>query len=60
MQKDIFQTFLAKLEENCQKILVGSEIDYRRLIPNDKTDQVIYHCCYCASFLICCHLLNVI
>lgn len=40
MQKDIFLSFLLKLEENCQKILVGSDIDYRRLIPNKRMDQV--------------------
>ncbi|XP_020241300.1 lactation elevated protein 1 isoform X2 [Asparagus officinalis] len=42
MQRDIFQSFLAKLEENCCKILVGNEIDYRRIITNDRTNQVYY------------------
>jgi hypothetical protein len=40
MQREIFVDFLAKLEENCQKVHVGSDTDYRRLIPNDKVDQV--------------------
>jgi hypothetical protein len=31
---------LAKLEDNCRKVHVGSDTDYRRLIPNDKADQV--------------------
>ncbi|KAG6480609.1 hypothetical protein ZIOFF_057193 [Zingiber officinale] len=39
MQKDIFLAFLLKLEENCQKILVGSDIDYRRLIPKTRMDH---------------------
>ncbi|XP_026666106.2 putative ATPase N2B isoform X2 [Phoenix dactylifera] len=42
MQQDIFRSFLSKLEENCQKILVGSEIDHRRLIPNTTGDQCHY------------------
>ncbi|XP_042424152.1 AFG1-like ATPase isoform X1 [Zingiber officinale] len=42
MQKDIFLSFLLKLEESCQKILVGSDIDYRRLIPNKRMDQVYF------------------
>lgn len=42
MQQDIFLAFLSKLEKNCQKILVGSEIDYRRLIPNTTGDQSHY------------------
>ncbi|KAK1259767.1 hypothetical protein QJS04_geneDACA020067 [Acorus gramineus] len=40
MQKDIFLKLLAKLEDSCQNILVGSEIDYRRLIPRRTVDQV--------------------
>lgn len=32
MQKDIFLKFLAKLEEHCENVLIGSEVDYRRLI----------------------------
>ncbi|WOL09423.1 hypothetical protein Cni_G18176 [Canna indica] len=39
MQRDIFLSFLSKLEENCQKTLIGSDIDYRRLIPNQRSDQ---------------------
>lgn len=42
MQRDIFQAFLAKLDANCKKIFVGSEVDYRRMIPKEKTDQVHY------------------
>ncbi|KAI3454196.1 hypothetical protein Pfo_010859 [Paulownia fortunei] len=32
MQKEIFQEFLARLEEHCENVLIGSEIDYRRHI----------------------------
>ncbi|XP_072982076.1 uncharacterized protein [Typha latifolia] len=42
MQKEIFTEFLSKLEKNCQKILVGSETDYRRLIPVNNVDQIHY------------------
>lgn len=49
MQKDIFLSFLLKLEENCQKILVGSDIDYRRLIPNKRMDQVSLNSCIAKS-----------
>ncbi|XP_072977935.1 uncharacterized protein [Typha angustifolia] len=42
MQKEIFTEFLSKLEKNCQKILVGSETDYRRLIPANNVDQIHY------------------
>lgn len=31
MQRDIFQDFVAKLSEHCENVLIGSEIDYRRL-----------------------------
>jgi hypothetical protein len=48
MQRDIFLDFLAKLDENCSKILVGTEKDYRRLIPTEGSTQVgsqlfLYH-----------------
>ncbi|KAJ0971236.1 hypothetical protein J5N97_019195 [Dioscorea zingiberensis] len=42
MQKEIFAKFVSNLGKNCANILVGSEVDYRRLIPNRKTDQVYY------------------
>lgn len=40
MQREIFLKFLAKLEEQCKNVLVGSEIDYRRLIAKSSIDQV--------------------
>lgn len=40
MQREIFLELLCKLDENCNKILVGSETDYRRLIPTDSSTQV--------------------
>ncbi|XP_077247860.1 AFG1-like ATPase family protein isoform X2 [Tasmannia lanceolata] len=42
MQKDIFLKFVAKMTEHCQNILVGSEIDYRRLIAKCTIEQVHY------------------
>ncbi|XP_043687071.1 putative ATPase N2B isoform X1 [Telopea speciosissima] len=42
MQRDIFLKFVAKLGEHCQNVLVGSEIDYRRLIAQRTVDQVHY------------------
>ena len=40
MQREIFQKFLAKLEEHCEIVYIGSEIDYRRLIAQRSIDQV--------------------
>ncbi|XP_062164195.1 uncharacterized protein LOC133870928 isoform X1 [Alnus glutinosa] len=42
MQWEIFLKFLAKLEEHCEIVLVGSEIDYRRLISQRSIDQAHY------------------
>ncbi|XP_074329639.1 uncharacterized protein LOC141667150 isoform X3 [Apium graveolens] len=42
MQRGIFLKLLAKLEEHCNNVLIGSEIDYRRLIAQRSTDQVHY------------------
>ncbi|OEL31031.1 hypothetical protein BAE44_0007954 [Dichanthelium oligosanthes] len=39
MQRDIFLELLSKLDENCNKILVGTEKDYRRLIPTEGSTQ---------------------
>lgn len=40
MQKEIFNKLLKKLDEQCENILIGSEIDYRRLIAKESADQV--------------------
>ena len=40
MQREIFQKFLAKLYDHCDIVLIGSEIDYRRLIAQRSIDQV--------------------
>ncbi|EPS59905.1 hypothetical protein M569_14898, partial [Genlisea aurea] len=32
MQKEIFQELLARLEDHCKNVLIGSEIDYRRVL----------------------------
>lgn len=40
MQWEIFLKFLAKLEEHCEIVLIGSEIDYRRLIAQRSIDEV--------------------
>lgn len=42
MQREIFLKLLAKLEEHCKNVLIGSEIDYRRLIAQRSIDQVHY------------------
>ncbi|KAI6680166.1 hypothetical protein NL676_034047 [Syzygium grande] len=39
MQRDIFLKLVRKLEEHCQTILIGSDIDYRRLIAERCIDQ---------------------
>lgn len=40
MQLDIFLKFVSEMEDNCQKLLIGSEIDYRRCIANGNLDKV--------------------
>lgn len=40
MQWEIFNKFLAKLYDHCEIVLIGSEIDYRRLIAQRSIDQV--------------------
>lgn len=42
MQKDIFVKFLAKLEEHCESVLIGSEVDYRRLIGQRSMEKDHY------------------
>lgn len=42
MQRGIFLKLLAKLEEHCKNVLIGSEIDYRRLIAQRSIDQVTF------------------
>lgn len=42
MQRDIFQKLVSKLEEHCEIILIGSEIDYRRFIAQRSNDQANY------------------
>ncbi|CAK9169635.1 unnamed protein product [Ilex paraguariensis] len=42
MQREIFLQLVAKLEEHCKNVLIGSEIDYRRLIAQRSLDQVHY------------------
>jgi hypothetical protein len=49
MQRDIFLELLSKLDENCNKILVGTEKDYRRLIPTEGSTQVCSNC-FCSYF----------
>lgn len=39
MQWEIFDKLVAKLEEHCECVLIGSEIDYRRLIAQRSTYQ---------------------
>lgn len=40
MQREIFEKFLAKLDKHCESVLIGSEIDYRRLIAERSINQV--------------------
>ncbi|KAL0447333.1 UNVERIFIED_CONTAM: putative ATPase N2B [Sesamum latifolium] len=42
MQREIFQEFVARLEEHCEIVLIGSEIDYRRHIAESCIDQTHY------------------
>ncbi|KAF8389103.1 hypothetical protein HHK36_025788 [Tetracentron sinense] len=42
MQWEIFLKFASKLEEHCQNVLIGNEIDYRRLIAGRTIDQAQY------------------
>ncbi|KAK7320694.1 hypothetical protein VNO77_30399 [Canavalia gladiata] len=42
MQKEIFQILVSKLEVHCEKVLIGSEIDYRRFIAQRSENQVHY------------------
>lgn len=42
MQREIFLKFIAKLEEHCEIVQIGSEIDYRRLIAQKSIDQGHY------------------
>ncbi|KAL4195146.1 hypothetical protein AMTRI_Chr05g63100 [Amborella trichopoda] len=42
MQKEIFLRFVAELEDHCRNILVGSEIDYRRLLASKTCDKEHY------------------
>ncbi|KAL0372231.1 UNVERIFIED_CONTAM: putative ATPase N2B [Sesamum calycinum] len=42
MQREIFQEFVARLEEHCEIVLIGSEIDYRRHIAESSIDQTHY------------------
>ncbi|TQD81299.1 hypothetical protein C1H46_033154 [Malus baccata] len=46
MQREIFQKFVRKLNEHCETVLIGSEIDYRRVIAQSQrsADQVHYFC----------------
>ncbi|KAH6774158.1 AFG1-like ATPase family protein [Perilla frutescens var. frutescens] len=42
MQKEIFEDLLARMEEHCENVLIGSEIDYRRHIAQSSIDQTHY------------------
>ncbi|KNA05097.1 hypothetical protein SOVF_193540, partial [Spinacia oleracea] len=44
MQKEIFLKLVEKLEEHCQNVSIGSEIDYRRLIAQTSSKKVHYLC----------------
>ncbi|PSS17771.1 Lactation elevated protein [Actinidia chinensis var. chinensis] len=42
MQREIFLKFVRKLEEHCENVLIGSEVDYRRIIATESADKVHY------------------
>ncbi|KAJ9555024.1 hypothetical protein OSB04_009638 [Centaurea solstitialis] len=42
MQWEIFLKLLAKLEDHCETVLIGSETDYRRLISQRSINRVTY------------------
>ncbi|XP_021752217.1 uncharacterized protein C115.02c-like [Chenopodium quinoa] len=44
MQKEIFLKLVEKLEEHCQNVLIGSEIDYRQLVAQGSKSQDNYFC----------------
>ncbi|KAK9946024.1 hypothetical protein M0R45_011507 [Rubus argutus] len=39
MQKEIFQKFVTKMNEHCENVLIGSEIDYRRVIGQNQRSK---------------------
>lgn len=43
MQKEIFQKLLKNLEKHCETVLIGSEVDYRRLIAQRSIDQARFN-----------------
>ncbi|KAF7817241.1 AFG1-like ATPase isoform X1 [Senna tora] len=42
MQRELFQKLVSKLEQHCNNVLIGSEIDYRRFIAQRSVNQVHY------------------
>ncbi|KAJ7966165.1 Lactation elevated protein 1 [Quillaja saponaria] len=42
MQPQFFQKLVSKLEEHCQNVLIGSEIDYRRFLAQRSIDRANY------------------
>ncbi|XLR28629.1 hypothetical protein S83_056529 [Arachis hypogaea] len=42
MQREIFQKLVSKLEQHCENVLVGSEVDYRRFIAQRSANQMHY------------------
>jgi hypothetical protein len=40
MVPEFFQKLLSNLEEHCETVLVGSEIDYRRFIAQRSVNRV--------------------
>lgn len=50
MQKEIFQKLLKNLEKHCETVLIGSEVDYRRLIAQRSIDQARFNEIYLFLF----------
>lgn len=55
MQREIFQQLVSNLEEHCQNVLVGSEIDYRRLIAKRSVEQVSFFYFFKFALFSCMH-----
>ncbi|KAH0988802.1 hypothetical protein GBA52_000285 [Prunus armeniaca] len=43
MQREIFQKFVNKMGEHCENVLIGSEIDYRRVIAQSQRSMGQVH-----------------
>lgn len=40
MQREIFLKFIDKMQDHCETVLIGSDVDYRRLIAHKFVHEV--------------------